>query len=255
MKVVQLISAMLAASLFASSVHAGVITVVYEGVITSSETERNNMVGSHPVGTRVSGSFTFADSLTDLVEGSERDSFRLAPLFTRTEFDPIVSDLSLMFEIDGGISQSSQRIAPTQGSITRRRPEFSLVFSDSPSGQQFNLNLLILDDPTLDERLRVSLSAEDLAGDLFTVLGGLNGQADQVLDLLNNPDLPVGSVEGSFFYQRFPRFFGFPIKSSGTFAITSISATTTATDVPTPTYFSLFALSLAGLALRRRVKN
>jgi len=255
MKVVRWISAIFAASLFASSVHAGVITVLYEGVITSSQTERNNMMGSHPAGTRVSGSFTFADSLPDLVEGSAQDRFRLAPLFTRTEFDSRVSDLSLMFAIDGGISQSSQRISPSQGSITRRRPEFQLAFSDLPSGQQFGLSLLILDDPALDERLRVSLSAEDLVGDLFTVLGGLNGRADQVLDFLNNPDLALGNFEGSFSYQRYGRLSGFPVKSSGTFAITSISATTTATDVPSPTFFSLFAMSLAGIALRRRVKN
>ena len=255
MKAVRLISAIFAASLFASSAHAGVITVVFEGTITSSETESDNMAGSDPVGTRVSGSFTFADSITDSAEGSALDRFRLAPLFTSNEFDPIVSDLSLAFEIDGGISQSSPPIFPDEVSIFRRQPEFSLVFSDLPSGQQFDLDLLIQDDPARSERLRVSLSAEDLGGDLFTVLGGLDGSADQVLDLLNNPDLPVGSFEGSFSYQRLGRFLAFPVRSSGTFAVTSISATTTALEAPSPTFLSIFAIGLAGIALRRQVKN
>jgi len=258
MKAFKLLALALATTLSTTAAQAGVITVQFEGAISSSENVFSDPpsgpdeITSHPLGTLVSGSFTFNDALPDRDASLAVDNFSRSPRFFA---DPDFLDVSASISVEGGISTGSGVLGSSERAISRSQPRFGLFFADEPAGDRFSLTLSVVTNSSTGARLTVSLSLDDIDGNLFSS-GDLTGKADQVLALLNDPSFPVGDIEGSFFSEQIPRFTGPGTSSEGTFEVTSISATSTASPmgVPTPTYASLFMLGLAGLSLLRRTR-
>jgi len=254
MKTFRLQALILATSLSATAAQAGLITVQYEGVITSSENTMTTTPGgpldvsSYPLGTRVTGSFTFGSLIPDRIEGDARDSFSLSPTF---EAEPNISGVSSTIAIDGGIRSGSGSLSGGLIAILNSQPRFTLFFANEATGDQFVLGLNSILDNRTGRRLSVRLELTDSTGDLFSA-GDLTGEIDQVLTFLNDSNLPLDDIEGSFSSVRPPRLTGPFASSDGTFELTSISATSSALPAPSPTYVSLLMLGISGLALRRR---
>ena len=242
--------------LSASNAQAGIITIEFEGVVTTSEifTVERRRPGfdgirrePFPTDTTVSGVFTFNDALVDSAPGGDSDDFALSR--DSADFENL-SDVSAEISIRGrsfSAGPFSTFFVPLAGAD----PIFDVALADGPGGDEFIIRLSANGDPIFLETFSLALLLSDDSGTAFPGRGNLTDSLQDLVSLLNDDDFPVSDVTGAFFYQRVPRLSREEI--SAQFSLTALRATTI--SVPSPGFASLFLLGCCFMAGRGALRR
>jgi len=232
--------------LSATAAQAGIITITFEGQITSSDVailffspSTGSIVDEtpFPVGTNITGSFVFSDRLQDTDPSENLSDFSSSAGSANVEG---LRQISAQFTIPGGRGGSFGAGPFSTFSIPLglASPQFGLRLLDTADQDEFGISLSARGDPIFLETFSLGLSLVDTFGTLFAGSGGLTGEPQDVLDLLGDGSFSLDPLIGSFQYQRVPRLSRQEL--AGQFSVTSLQISTT--SVPSPGSFSLLCL-------------